>query len=66
MKQVKCINERTTFPGQLKIGATYWIDEDSVWKDVDGDEYATYYTYHRPEWKYKLGQFKTSHFKLSD
>lgn len=45
MKLVKCINERTTYPGQLSIGARYWMDEDSVWKDEDGDEYAVFYTF---------------------
>ncbi len=64
MKLVKCINERTTYPGQLSIGARYWMDEDSVWKDEDGDEYAVFYTFHIPNAKYKLGQFKTSHFEI--
>jgi hypothetical protein len=40
------------------------MDEDSVWKDYNGDEYAMFYTYHRPEEKYKLGQFKVSHFVI--
>ena len=30
----------------------------------DGDEYAIFYTYHIPSEKYKLGQFKTSHFEI--
>lgn len=64
MKQVKCINERTKFHGQITVGSRYWMDEDSVWKDYNGDEYAMFYTYHRPEEKYKLGQFKVSHFVI--
>lgn len=64
MKLVKCVNERTTYPGQIKVDSRYYMDEDSIWKDSDGDEYATFYTYHIPSEKYKLGQFKTSHFEL--
>lgn len=64
MKMVKCINERTTYPGQITVGSRYWMDECSIWTDLDGDEYATFYTYHIPSETYKLGQFKTSHFKI--
>ena len=64
MKLVKCVNERTTYPGQITVGSRYYMDEDSIWKDSDGDEYATFYTYHIPSEKYKLGQFKTSHFEI--
>lgn len=64
MKLVKCIEERANFPGQISKGSRYWIDESSVWKDSDGDEYATLYTFHQANEKYKLGQFKTSHFEV--
>ena len=63
MKLVKCVNERTTYPGRITVGSRYYMDENSIWKDSDGDEYATFYTYHIPSEKYKLGQFKTSHFE---
>lgn len=64
MKLVRCIEERKDFPGQISIGTRYWMNENSVWKDSDGDEYATFYTFHLPEEKYKIGQFKTSHFEV--
>lgn len=64
MKLVRCIEEKTKFPGQISMGTRYWMDEDSIWKDSDGDEYATVYIYHIPSEKYKLGQFKTSHFEI--
>jgi len=32
MKLVKCVNERTTYPGQITIGSRYYMDEDSIWK----------------------------------
>lgn len=64
MKLVKCIEERANFPGQISKGSRYWIDESSVWKDSDGDEYATFYDFHLLDEKYRLGQFKTSHFKI--
>lgn len=63
MKLVKYVNERTTYPGQITVGSRYYMDEDSIWKDSDGDEYATFYTYHIPIEKYKLGQFNISHFE---
>ncbi len=66
MKLVKCINERTIYPGQLSVGTRYWMDEDSVWRDSDGDEYAIFYTFHIPDPKYKIGQFKTSHFEIEN
>lgn len=64
MKLVKCIEERMNFPGQITKGSRYWMDERSIWKDSDNDEYATFYSFHLPDEKYKLGQFKTSHFEV--
>lgn len=64
MKLVKCIEEREDFPGQINKGSRYWMDESSIWKDCDGDEYAIFYTFHLPNEKYRLGQFKTSHFEI--
>ena len=64
MKLVKCIEERANFPEQLTKDQRYWMDENSAWTDSDGDEYATFYTFHLPNEKYILGQFKTSHFEV--
>lgn len=40
------------------------MDEGSIWKDSDENEYAKFYTLHILDEKYKLGQFKTSHFEV--
>lgn len=63
MKLVKCIEERVGF-SKIKKGLKYWMNESSIWKDGDGDEYATFYSFHIPNETYKIGQFKTSHFEL--
>lgn len=65
MRLVKCIEERKDFLDQLCVGSRYWMDESSIWKDSDGDKYATFYTYHVPEDKYKVGQFKIAHFEVA-
>lgn len=64
MKLVKCINERTKYFGQITVGSRYYTDEKSICKGSDGDEYATFYTFHIPSEKYKLGKFKTTHFEI--
>lgn len=64
MKIVKCINERLTHPGQIMIGNQYWMDENSIWKDSDGNEYAAFYSSHIPIEMYKIGYLKTSHFEI--
>lgn len=61
MKLVKCIEERANFPGQISKGSRYWIDESSVWKDSDGDEYAqVYLDEDKQHW---VGNMLTSHFE---
>ena len=42
MKLVKYIGDKPDFPRQINKGLRYQMDEDSIWKDSDGDEYATF------------------------
>lgn len=61
MKLVRCIEERKDFPGQISIGTRYWMNENSVWKDSDGDEYAqVYLDEDKQHW---VGNMLTSHFE---
>ena len=43
MKLVKCISERESMPEQIIVGNSYWMDETTKKKDLDGDEYAQIY-----------------------
>ncbi len=62
MRLVRCISERKVMPGQLVVGKKYWVDESTVWKDPDGDEYAQVYLDEAKE--YRVGDMLTSHFEL--
>ena len=64
MKLVKCVNEREGFPQQITVGRLYWMDENTIWKDTDGDEYARFYSNPIPRMEYMIGNLKTSHFAI--
>ena len=40
MRLVRCIEERQTKPEQISKGKLYWIDDNTRYKDADGDEYG--------------------------
>lgn len=60
MRLVRCITGREYTP-ELTVGKKYWIDESSLWKDSDGDEYAEIYTDEKKS--HKVGNLLTSHFE---
>lgn len=61
MRLVRCISERMTMPEQIVVGKKYWIDDSTVWKDSDGNEYAQVYLDEAKE--HIVGNMLTSHFK---
>lgn len=61
MRLVRCITERKGIPGQITVGKKYWIDDSTLWKDSDGDEYAEVYTDEKKG--HKVGNLLTSHFE---
>lgn len=61
MKKVRCISERKSMPGQIKVGHEYWADVDSTMKDEDGDRY--YQIYLDKDAMYSVGNLLTSHFE---
>ena len=61
MRLVRCVSERKQVPCQLAVGKKYWIDDSTLWKDLDGDEYAQVYL--DEDKQYKIGNMLTSHFK---
>lgn len=61
MKLVKCINERRIATNSLLVGKRYWLDELTIYKDADKDEYAQIYL--DKEKEYYVGQFLINHFK---
>ena len=61
MRLVKCISERRIATNPLVVGKRYWLDELTIYKDADKDEYAQIYL--DKEKEYYVGQFLTNHFK---
>lgn len=61
MKKVRCISERKSMPGQIKVGHEYWADVDSTMKDEDGDRY--YQIYLDKDAMYSVGNLLTLHFE---
>lgn len=61
MKLVRCVNKTRSFENQIKIGKLYWIDESSIWKDSDGDEYVQVYLDEAR--RYYVAGMLTSHFE---
>lgn len=64
MKKVKCISKREFMPKQIEIGKIYYMDENSKWKDTDGDEYAMFYLDKKGE--NKIGNLLLSHFCMME
>lgn len=60
MKKIKCISERNIAGGCLASGKYYYMDELTIYKDSDGDEYAKIYVDDKKE-KY-IGNLLLSHF----
>ena len=61
MRLVRCIEERQTKPEQISKGKLYWIDDNTRYKDADGDEFGKIYL--DKEKKYYIGNLKMRHFK---
>lgn len=61
MRLVRCIEERQTKPEQIIKCKLYWIDDNTRYRDSDGDEYGEIYL--DEEKKYYVGNLKTSHFE---
>ena len=40
MRLVRCVEERQANPEQISKGKLYWIDDNTRYKDADGDEYG--------------------------
>ena len=43
MKLVRCIKERMHYPDVTEVGKEYWVDEEGIFEDLDGDKYAPIY-----------------------
>ena len=43
MIEVVCVKARDEFPDQTEVGKTYYMDETTKWRGVDGEEYARIY-----------------------
>ena len=61
MKLVRCVSERKTNPSQIIVGNQYWIDENSIYKDSDNDEFVQVYLDESKQ--YPIGNMLISHFK---
>ena len=61
MRLVRCIEERRAKPEQISKGKLYWIDDNTRYKDADGDEYGEIYL-DEEKTRY-IGNLKTRHFK---
>jgi len=59
LKQVVCISERESVPGQFTIGESYKMDLDRAYGDADGDWYAPVYTKDGE----LIGTFNLKHFR---
>ena len=60
MKLVKCITKRESIPTQIEEDKIYYLDETSLYVDLDGDEYAKIY---KDKWKKQfVGNMLTKHF----
>lgn len=59
MIAVMCISERKGFPGQLKVDERYILDRMTIWIDIDGDAYGTFYD----RMMNRVGELKLSHFR---
>lgn len=60
MEEVRCISERKTNPEQIKVGLIYFIDEDSIYTDNEGDTYADVYSDRSKE--HLVGKLLKKHF----
>ncbi|MBO5435930.1 hypothetical protein J6A31_09060 [bacterium] len=60
MKLMTCKTIRKTLPAQITEGQDYWVDEESMYTDPDGDTYADVYTDY--DKKHKVGHMLISHF----
>lgn len=61
MRLVRCVEERQTNPEQISKGKLYWIDDNTRYRDFDGDEYGEIYL-DEEKTRY-IGNLKTRHFK---
>lgn len=61
MRLVRCIEGRQTNPEQISKGKLYWIDDNTRYKDADGNEYGEIYL-DEEKTRY-IGNLKTRHFK---
>lgn len=60
MKKVKCIRVREFMPKQIEVGKIYYMDEKTIWRDEDGDEYAMFYS--DKDGMNKIANLLLSHF----
>ena len=51
-------------PKQIEVGKVYYMDEETKWKDEDGDEYAIFYSDKNGE--DKIGNLLLSHFCIME
>ena len=67
MTKVICVSIRGTNPKQIAIGEEYWMDENSLYTDDDGDKYAMIYkTAEDNATGYDcIGIMKLSHFHVT-
>ena len=67
MTKVICVSIRETNPKQIAIGEEYWMDENSLYTDDDGDKYAMIYkTAEDNATGYDcIGIMKLSHFHVT-
>ena len=61
MELVRCVSERELMPEQTTVGKKYWIDSSTIWKDIDGDEYA--FVYLDEAKRHEIGELKINHFE---
>lgn len=62
MLKVKCVSARKFMIRQIEVGKFYYIDEDSKWKDIDGNEYVMVYPDSSKE--HTIGMLLLSHFRM--
>lgn len=55
MQKVTCISVRPMMPAQIKLGKSYYMDENTKYTDNDGDNKKARY----------IGYLRLSHFLLA-
>lgn len=64
MRKIICVNTRRTFPSQLQIGKVYYLNEDTVFLDYEGDSYGRIYS--DPYLNIEVGNMLLDHFDFED